>query len=460
MRQQSRDFLTYIYGVVFVALTVGYVTTDAIELVDGRGAVPRLAPWALTHAVAGLTAFGQLITAFVVASAGLRDGVLRTDAQVRTTRVSDAQYFAGRLMGALGVMVAVYACIPLGLAVGVAVGGDALPWGSLVRAVALFVVPNVLVVSALFYTVSLVTRRVGGVAVLGVSLVVLWQIGVAWTRDGMVGAAWIDPFGNAMLERVTATWDVTTRMTEALPVGPFVAHRLLWVGIAALALVVGWRWRDGLVVTRAPARRVVPAVPRLLESPRAPQRTTWFATLGWTARGTLRLLWREPGLLILAAIGLLNVLSHAWRVPRTAVGIDTLQVLSGIDTHFQLFAILLATIYAGELVWRDRDVRIAPLIDALGAAPSAVLAGRVLATSLVFVAISVALGAGAVLAEFARGDAVVAWGAVLRYLSGDLLPWWLSLFVLGVALHVVVRHKVAAHFVLIATWVAVVAVAG
>ena len=44
---QQREFLTWVYLAVFFLLTFGYTSSGAVELVTGRGTLPKNAPWAL-----------------------------------------------------------------------------------------------------------------------------------------------------------------------------------------------------------------------------------------------------------------------------------------------------------------------------------------------------------------------------------------------------------------------------
>ena len=243
-RVQRRDFLTWVYVAVFFLLCFGYTSSDAVELVRGREGVPRNAPWALAHAMAGVTAFGQVMTTMITATAVMRDVAARTQELLFTTRLTRAAYLAGRWAGALLVMLAVYAAMPAGL-----VAGTMMPWverGTLLpfdaaayaRPLLLLVAPNVLVVSALFFSAGALRRGFMAILLLGVTLVTLWVTGLAMARDGVTWGALVDPFGNAALELDTHAWSVAQRGALHVPAdGWLLANRVLWlaIGVGALA---------------------------------------------------------------------------------------------------------------------------------------------------------------------------------------------------------------------------------
>ena len=122
LRYHGREFLTGVYVAVFFLLTFGFTASDAVELVGGRGALPKNAPWVVAQAMAGVTAFGQVITAMIAATAVLRDRAARTEALLLATPLTRTEYLAGRFAGAVLVMLLVYLAIPLGALGGAVVG--------------------------------------------------------------------------------------------------------------------------------------------------------------------------------------------------------------------------------------------------------------------------------------------------------------------------------------------------
>jgi len=501
-RLQRREFLTGVYAAVFFFLTFGYMSSEVVELVGGRGSVARNAPWALAHAMAGVTAFGQVITTMITATAVMRDVATRQQELLFTTRLARGDYLMGRWVGALLVMLAVYAAIPLGLVL-----GSWMPWiapgvllpfdgGAYLRPLAVLVLPNVLVVSALFFTAGALGRSFMTILLLGVVLVAMWSGGVSLARDGVTVGALVDPFGNAALEAATRGWSDVERASRPLPLGGvLLANRALWLAVGGV--VLGWLvrtfrfevvgstsrgrardgvWRDAprLISSAAGAGAPVGASASAATDAAAsvPTDAAHIATgrhalraplhlAGWRqavtqeARWTFRWTLRERGFATLAFLGTLNALANAWRAGGAAPSAG--DILGAVQQHSRVFLILVATIYAGELVWREREVRVDGQRDALPVGSGTLVAGRVaglLAAQgvLVLPLLLVALGVGC--ARDAAGMGVLLAGL---WVGGFVYAFLAQLTLLSLLLHAAVQHKVAGHVLLILGWVLAIA---
>jgi len=467
-RLQGREFLTGIYVAVFFFLTFGYTSSGVVELVTGRGAVARNAPWALAHAMAGVTAFGQVITTMITATAVMRDVATRQQELLFATRLTPRDYLLGRWGGALLVMLAVYAAIPVGLLAGTVMpwvdGTSLLPFDAraYTRPLLLLVVPNVLLVSALFFTAGALGRSFMTILLLGVGLVALWSSGVALARDGTAAGALLDPFGNAALEWATRDWSSADRAVRLMPWdGWILANRGLWlaIGMAALAWLARHFRFDvaagaGARADRGEAARLpTPTSLRALSSP--PGLPNGWQQLAREARWTLRWTLRERGFMTLALLGALNALANAWRAggPSPNAG----DVLGAVQEHARIFLILVATIYAGELVWRERDVRTDAMRDVLPGGTGPLVAGKVAGILLaqgvlVLPLLMVALIAG--VGRQASGMSIELAGV---WIGGLVYPFLAQLTLLSLLVHAIAQQKVTGHVILIAGWVIAVA---
>ena len=462
LRYHRREFLTWLSAVVFLLLAGGFMATGAVELVRGRGALPRTAPWIVAQAMAGITAFGQVITTMIAATAVLRDDAARTRELLFATRLGRADYLAGRFLGAVVVMLLIYLAIPLGLAAGALVAGDqagAMPGvATLLRPWAILVVPNVLVVTALLFAAGTLGRGVMTILLAALGLVALWQTGTtleARTAHDLAGTL-LDPFGNAALAAATGGWSDAEREARQIPWGgPLLANRLLWlvVGLAAAAWTLA-RYR--LVLVPPPARRATgsDAAGATSWTPRTPASLPVARQAIALARVTARWTFRERGYLVLALLALLNAIANAWG----AASEGTAAVLDAVHAHSRVFLILVATIYAGELVWRERDVRAAGLVDTLPLRTGAIVAGKVAGIVVAEAALIGTLLIAALLAQL-RSPEGVALGPSGAWAVGELLPTVALLTLLSLAVHALVQQKVVAHLLLVAGWAVAVTVA-
>jgi ABC-2 type transport system permease protein len=467
VRAQLREPLTVLYALVFLLLSFGYITTTAVELVSDRGTVSRTSPWALALAFGGLTAFGQVITTMVATTALLRDEAERTRPLVATTGVGPHTWFLARVAAALTIMLLVYAAMPLGVLAGTVVRGDALPpvLTAAAHAYAVITIPTMVVVTLLLASAAAVTQRVLGVLATALVLVGVWQAALALVahHDTRTLGALLDPFGNAPVLAMTHDW--TEPMRETMPVrlsGVLLANRVLWCAVAAMVA--------GLVLRFRGHRFFEPRAERVSAQPStAGARLLRRLRAASSAFGSVRaftVLWirTDGGWRVVGALAVLNALANGLLRPVGEQGEVPAAVTAMlvVSEHARIFLILLATVYAGELVWRERDVRIAPLIDATPVGRAALVWGRLAGLLQAQGAVVVPLAAGGLLTALVahgRMDAgsalpitelLVAWGA------WSVFVLWLpfaQLTLLSLAVHVWLDHKVAAHLLLITGWV-------
>lgn len=434
-RLHRGDFMAWLGAMVFFFLALAHASGGPITLVSGDlAALPRTAPKVLAQAMAGLTAFGQVITAMTAATVGLRDASLRSEGLVLTTGIAWRHYLLGRFVATLAVLLAIYAAMPLGFALGGAAPRDlALPLATLV-------LPNVLLVAAAFFAAAALSGGFSVILLVGLGFIGLWQLGLSLVSSGQAVGALLDPFGNAAL-------------TAGHALG---ANRLLWLcfsgGLLAITL---WRWRprvagparhESAPTTDAEVRRTVPSA--ALSTLRGAS-----ALQQWRAEFAFGLHWvlRERGFGVLLALALLNAAANGWRLAD-----DPTALTRALEFHARLFAILVATIYAGELVWRDRDVRAQALLDALPVQQDLRLVARAAGVMLGLTLLPIGIAVMAALLPLLRGTAPdVACSAV--WLGGVAGSGFVLLFTLSLAVHRIVQHKTGAHLLLISAWVAAIA---
>lgn len=223
LRLHRRDFMAWLGAMVFFFLALAHASGGPISLVSGAlASAPRTSPAVLAQAMAGLTAFGQVITAMTAATVGLRDVSLRSEGLVLTTGISWRHYLLGRFSATLLVLLLVYTAMPLGFLLGGA------PLAALLPPLVMLVLPNVVLVAAAFFAAAALSGGFSVILLVGLGFIGLWQTGLSLAARGDAVGALVDPFGNAAL-------------TLGQSLG---ANRILWLAVAAMLLgYTLWRWQ-------------------------------------------------------------------------------------------------------------------------------------------------------------------------------------------------------------------------
>src|SRR5689334_18184714 len=332
--------------------------------------------------IAVLTAIGQVITTAIAGTAVLRDAQLGTEELLFTTRVSKSGYLLGRFVGAFVIMLVIYSALPIGL-----LAGSVMPWvpadkmgpieiSAFFQPFFIIAVPNLLFVSALLFAVGALTRRLFAVYVTGIVLLVAWQItqAVIGQLDKVKLASLIDPFALTTVNVAIRYWSVAEKNTQLVPLaGLVMQNRLLWIAAAlALFAFVAAVFRLRLQQRRASVRKKKEIVAEPVQVAATPavalryDRASWvrafFSQIGFHLRSILR----EPPYLAISLICIINLMVGLWvqmRPQESARWPVTSSFAPVIANSMFVFTMLLATLYGGELVWRERQIKADQLQD-------------------------------------------------------------------------------------------------
>lgn len=477
LRQQLGRPLTWLVFLAFAAIGVLEMTGPGVRVLGAHDGVARNAPVVIANAVAMFGILATLAAGTFVTSAALRDFDCRTAQLLFAMPVGRRAYIGGRFLAAwllvLGAMLACTLGIALGnllpgLAPADAAGAMAYPWSFFVIAV-----PSTLLVTALLFALALSTCSLLATFTGVACLIVLLFASHAFMHDAgsQVLAAMLDPFGYHTLQSVTRYWPAA-EMNARLPLlaGWLLVNRLLWtlIALVVLGLLLVLRW-NLLGVGRARGRAVAPAAgntdvaaaPSQLPAVtlRHGVRANWQRFVHVSAWDTTQVLRGAP-FLVLLLFALASVALNLTAQP-TLLGVTSLPVTADVVAMIRssldwLLAITLI-FYAGELAWRDRDLRVACVCDAMPW-PDAV---AVAAKACVLVAVVIAFFAcGALVSigwQWLHGYTRIQPGLYLGTLALMAVPYVL-LAVLCLALQAVCGNRFVAYLLSV-LWLVLVKVA-
>jgi ABC-2 type transport system permease protein len=467
LRYQLRAPLFYVSFAIFFLLAFGSVTNDNIRI--GGGANVNLnSPFALMQTSAIMALFGIFVAAAFVANVVIRDDETGFAGIIHSTRMSKFDYLIGRFCGAYLVGVLVVCAAPLGILIGVQ-----MPWVDsekvgpfvlqhYVYAVLVFIVPSMLVMSTLFFSVASWTRSMMWTYMAVIAFMVLYITSRVLLRDpayDMISAL-ADPTGLAAWSQDTRYWTATERnsLPPALD-GVLRNNRLFWfaVGLALLALAFfSFRFERKSGKTTKPsidsAEKPV-AIGALLASTKStPQGSASMASLFALTRFEFAYVFKSPAFLVLLVMGLFNAYgsligtSQQRNIPTFPL---TSAVIDALTGSFSLIGMIVAAFYAGDLIWRNRDRKFHEVVDATATANWVFLVPKVMAITLVLFA---SYGAAALLGvafQLFHGFKPIAIGS---YFVWFLFPSLISAFliaVLALFVQTLVPHKAAGWAVML-----------
>jgi uncharacterized membrane protein YidH (DUF202 family) len=473
VRSELRRISTWVYfGLLFVITFVMMAAMAGTWPDFDLGSRVQLAnaPRPVANLIGVLSILSVPITSALAGRAVHRDFETRMHPLFFTTPVGKVPYLGGRYLGTVIVNLLVFLGIPLGAMVAAAmpfVDADrvgpfrldayAVPFG-------LIVIPNVLLTAALFLVLAALTRRVLANQVGGMVLLLAWTVSRLFATA--IDEDWVallsDPFGQAPLRWATRYWTVAEQNTLGIPLTTaLLGNRAIWlaVGVGILAYGIA-RFRFSQFASESQARPPQDAVeaPSLAARLRLPTprlnfdaRARWAQLRTMTRDGTRRILrgvwfWILAGLCVAFILIFATELGTIYGTETYPVTYQVLEILAG---SFILFIVIIITIYAGELVWEERETGASQIHDSLPVPTWIPFVSKVVAlVAMVAVLLAVSMVTG-MLIQAARGYFRLQPGLYVRELFGLYLPMFALLIILAVAVQSLVNHKYVGHLIVI-----------
>ncbi len=461
LRQPS----TWLYAALLLGMP--FLLLSALDGASSKLNAPHMV--AIGTTIVGMV--GMLVSAALFGDAATRDFHTGMHPLLYTTPLRKAEYLGGRFAGALVVNAVMLLLVPLGLAL-----ASRAPWldrrmfgpfqlQAYVQPYVLLLLPGMVLTGAILFAVAALTRQMLG-AYLGSMAVFVMYLGAADVGDRMANrtlAALMDPFGSFTLERLTQYWTPAQRNAQLIGYpAVMVWNRLLWLGVAALVLLLlhrlfrfahpgGAGRRKGRRSVEAPGRVAPVTVPAVQgEFGRG---TPVWQTLA-VFRRSLQEMARNRAFLVLAAGMLAFVFLLGWDVGSVVFGTSSwplTHLVAGtvLAQGASMVMSLLVILFSGELVWRERDLRVSAIADASPVPDWASLLGRFLALVAMVAALqAVLMGAGMLLQTLQGYHRYEPW-LYARILFGIKLADYALLAALAMAVHVLVNQKYLGHLAVV-----------
>ena len=426
-------------------------------------------PYALAIGIAVLGFTGVTVIGSICGRAIQQDFEVGIHHFFFSAPIGKRDYFFGRLIGAYLTLVLVFAGIVVGVLIGTHWPGvDAArlvsspDWQSFARPYLFVLIPNLLWLGGCFFVLAALTRQMAPVYVAGVIVLVgyLFALNLLGDMDNKTLAALIDPSGATGIDVLTRYWSVAQKNGEQIPFsGPLLWNRAIWLALGVAVTLWGYRTFRMEAVAPAGRRRRIPADISVVErdasasiSSALPARdnVAYLRMLPGLARLYLGEIVRSPRFLTILLGGVMLVIGNTITLG-SLYGTNTYpltyKVLDVVSGLFGAFVLIVTAIYTGELVWRERDARMADIVDSM---PSPTWLGfgakfvTVLALQLILLAIVMICS---IAVQLLHGFTRIELGQYLFELFVLQFSGYLLTAVLAFVVHTLVNNKYLGHFV-------------
>jgi ABC-2 type transport system permease protein len=427
--------------------------------------------------------FWLLVAAGVAGEIAARDVETGMHPLTYTAPVRKAEYLGGRFLAVFLINALILLAVPLGVMAAVYASGvdpgivGPFRPAAYLTAYGFLALPNALLGTAVQFAWATLGRRaiasyVGSVMLFGVVYGGIFA--VMYFLDNQEYAELLDAFAHLTIVDLTLNWTPIEKSTRLVMLeGSLLRSRLLWFGVAlgALALTCARFRFEHLAVhpwwsrllRRRDAHAPTPSASGIATSPISVPAVR--QTFGWAtrARQVLDIAWTSfrviaksrGGLIVTVPIALIAVMilpEHMENMgtpllPRTEYVLTFLTASLTNPITVWVIIPMLTLLWAGELVWREREAGLGEITDAAPVPEWVPFLGKFLGLGLVLAVWMAVLMTIGILIQLQMGYDRFEIGLYLKTLFGLQLPEYLLFAVLALVVQGLFAQKYVGHFV-------------
>jgi len=461
------------YILFTVLLLFSTVAFNFIYEGQDLGEVKENAPYVIANTMAISSAFFMIVVSAIMGVPILRDYNHKTASLIFSTPLLSKDYLLGRFLGSFLILIVIFSGLIWGMMLGELapwrVAENLLPFApwAYLQPFLTIVLPTLFLGSSLFFIGGALTRNLLMVYVQGILFFVLFLFSQNM-ENGWLSSV-LDPFAFTAIGDLVRSWSVAERNTRLVPMAEVLLHnRLLWLLVSGAVLGFGLpRFK-----TFAAKRRTKPQQGVIAEAPASVLLEVPFIIPGHGALAALIQLWelagfyfrsllQETAFRAIVIIGVLVVIINSiglaspfgvMNYPTTYLVVEELQEMS------IYFFLLIVVFFSGELIWKERGLKMDLIYDATPVSNSMSVLAKYLGLSWAYVIL--------LLGMLGAGIGFQAWSGYYQFAPyvywvgffGELLPFLLLFTLVSFFIHVVVNAKFIGHLVSVLFFVGVVAI--
>ncbi len=467
LQYRSKRPATYIYFGILFLMSFLAISTDVVRIGGATGLVKENAPATIAIMMVILTAFFMMITSAIMGVAILRDFEHKMESLIFTNPIKKLDYMLGRFLGSFIVLVLVFSGILFGFIL-----GEFMPWKDADKLLPFnfwnylqpflwLVLPNLFFTGAVFFISGALSRKMVTVYLQWIAFFIFYQIALILTEeiDNQSIAAILDPFALSTVDLETQYWTVVEQNSQTIPAaGNVLINRLVWILLGVVTLVAGYfAFSFNVVRSSWFKKRMREEKFEKLKDvaiPKVQQHFSWGTTL--------KQLWFNSWFYCkdilnsivfraIAGFGIIILIINSYFMGRT-FGMNTLpttyQILQLI-AGFNLFFLIILVSFSGELIWKERDVKINLIYDAMPTKDIINLLGKFFGMVMLYVFLLLALIFTGVLIQTFKGYYDYNIGVYFSTLFSETLFFLVLFTLLCFFIQVIVNNKFLGYAVMI-----------
>ncbi|NNM94276.1 MAG: hypothetical protein HKL88_02290 [Bacteroidia bacterium] len=384
---------TYIYFGLFLAFAYliaimagGAFDSVNISLGGSGGKVFSNSPYSVALFTFSLNYLGIIIIAAMVANPVYRDFEYSSHALFFTKPISKWAYLGGRFLGSCVAAMFALTGIAFGLMLGSAMpflNADMIgPFHQYyyVKPYLTLIIPNLVFIGMIFFMLATLTRRMLPVYIASILLLIFLNIAaqLVKTISNEYVAALLNPLGGNAISYVTRYWTVAQKNSSLIPfTGVLVYNRLIWLGVGFVLFAVVFKrfsfdqfsseWGRGRKNLSGADKGGAYVPSAVTPHPDYSLKGNWYRMLNGAFVETMNII-RSPYFLAIVFAGMVFMFVSGvqfGKIYDTNTYPVTGQMASGLAGVFSIFLIIIIIFYSGEMIWKERELKLNQIYDAM-----------------------------------------------------------------------------------------------
>jgi len=444
------------------------MTTDAVIIGGAAGQVKINSPFTINQMMLIVSVFFFLITSAIMGVPVLRDFEHQTESMMFVNPIKKRDYLLGRFLGSFVTVIFVYTGMFFGFLI-----GEFMPWLDEARMLpftfsnhfqpfVIYVLSNLFISSVIFFAGGTLSRKMIVVYTQGIFLLVLYIITeiITDSLENKNIAALLDPFAINAISVYTKYWTIADKNTMLVPLsGLILYNRIIWTSIAVVLYYLTYRFFSFTVV-----RKPITLIKRKLDFsekslvnisiPNIKASFSLFTELKKIIVGSFfyaRMISKELAFVAIAIFGFAMIIIngfHFGSMYGSRVYPTTYMMLSLINT-FNLFFMIIVVYYTGDLVWKERSIKINQIHDASPIKDFSILASKFIGLIWMYIVLIVMLIFTGVLFQLINGYHNFELGLYFETMFTEIFAFLILYTFLGFFIQVLVNHKFLGYAIFI-----------
>jgi ABC-2 type transport system permease protein len=391
LKQNFRKPSIYIYFSVFFLLNllIGLVATGYFATTRSDSNFILNSSFAVAGTLLGTSTnlfglIGNILLISIMATAIQKDYEYNTHPLFFTKPITKFGYFFGRFFSSFLICILVFSGLLLGYYVGLlhGIGTEyvgTFKWSNFLNPFLIFIIPNVLLLGAIFFSLTTYLRSTMMAYIVAIVLMVLQIATGTITSDieNKTLAALLEPTGSSALQLMSEYWSPAEKNVNSIPLtGILLQNRLIWLAVAFLITIISYRGfsfsqflqplnlfkskqsEEEKVEYTATSLADLPKPTQIFTS-KASLQKTWYLGLFEFKKLSSSLFFI---VMMILSIGVMllqsNFLDSMYETPTYLVTYKAIGVIGSTEA----FAFIFIIFYSGTIVWRERETRVVELI--------------------------------------------------------------------------------------------------